>query len=471
MQITVESIIQPSALTLSPQTSLAKAVTKMSEARASCVLVVEDQQLVGIFTERDVVRLISSKTPLAMLTLAELMTRNVITLKSSEVIDIFSVSRMFNQHKIRHVPVLDDNNQVIGVATPESVRNHLKPEYLLRYIRVAEVMEKKIIHGLPDESIFSLTQKMARHRVSCVVINEDKSLVPIGIVTERDTVRFHSMGLDFDKVSAQAVMSKPLSTVHSQDSLWSVHQKMQDLKVRRLVATESNGKLAGIITQTQLLKLLDPSEMYHVMQQMQELIDHQTNELLQLNQDLQAANTKLMELATIDELTQLANRRHFNEYLDQEWQYLKYHAKPLSLIMCDVDHFKSFNDTYGHFAGDQCLKQIAQALQEGIRISTDLVARYGGEEFAIILPNTDAAGAEIVIKKIHVRLQELRIPHAGSMTAEFVTISMGAVTVIPDSDSSTDTLLQIADQLLYQSKQQGRNTYRLEVVGSAATAT
>ncbi|WP_271251597.1 diguanylate cyclase domain-containing protein [Pseudanabaena sp. Chao 1811] len=464
LQKTPDIPIQTNFLSLPPSTSVKTAIKMMAEAQASCAIVIEEQKLLGIFTERDVVRITTNSTFVDTLALSELMTKDVVTLKISEASDIFSLSRLFSKNRIRHLPVIDEQNQVVGVVTPHSVRNILKPEYLLRYVRVMEVMSKQVIHGLPSDSILIIAQQMAIHRVSCIVIVDPQTLYPIGILTERDVVKFHHMNLDFTQVSAQEVMSTPLSTMCPEDSLWSVHQRMQALNVRRLVIQQSTGELAGIVTQTQMLKILDPTEMYHVMVQMQEIIEQQTKELHQLNQRLKIVNGELEKLSTIDELTQIDNRRRFNEFLAHEWQRLSYLVKPLSLILCDVDYFKRYNDTYGHVAGDECLIKIAKAIRAATRQTSDLVARYGGEEFAVVLPNTDSDGAERVSKNILTQVQSLQIPHASSEIMSFVTMSMGTVTVIPNSSNSPEMSLQIADELLYQSKQQGRNTYNFRLI-------
>ncbi|GBO54912.1 two-component response regulator [Pseudanabaena sp. lw0831] len=458
--------IQTSFLALPPSTSIKKAIGMMAEVRASCAIIIENQKLLGIFTERDVVRITTNSSLIETLTLAELMTKEVITLKLSDTKDIFTLSRLFSRNRIRHLPVLDEQNQVVGVVTPHSIRNLLKPEYLLRYVRVMEVMSQQVIYGLPSDSILVVAQQMAIHRVSCIVIVDPQTLFPIGILTERDVVKFHHLNLDFTQVPAQDVMSTPLSTMCPHDSLWSVHQRMQDLNVRRLVIKQPTGELAGIVTQTQMLKMLDPTEMYHVMAQMQEIIDRQTNELQQLNQRLQLANGELEKLSTMDELTQIENRRRFNEFLAHEWKRLEYLGKPLSLIMCDIDHFKSYNDTYGHLAGDECLVKIAKSLREATRQTSDLVARYGGEEFVVVLSNTNSDGAERVAQNILTQIQTLQIPHASSEIMGFVTISLGVATVIPKQSSSPAMLLQVADELLYQSKRQGRNTYNCKLIAT-----
>lgn len=454
-------ISQESLLMLSPMTCVADAIMAMKEARTSFILATETQKLVGIFTERDVVRLLASQRNLEPLTLADLMTRTVLTLKTSEVCTLFEVTKLFKQHRIRHIPVLDDQEQILGVVTPHSVQKHMRPENLLRYIRVQEVMVQTVIQGLPTNSLLSLIQKMSHHRVSCIVICQADSSIPIGIITERDVIQFRALDLDLDKTLAETFMSTPLSTVHTEDALWSVHQKMRQLRVRRLVVVSAKGELAGIVTQTQMLKALDPLEMYQVMQQMQDIIDRQTKQLQELNAALQTTNQQLNQLAIVDELTQIPNRRGLKDYLKRIWPQLVEQTKPVTIILGDIDHFKHYNDIYGHPAGDCCITQVAQMLLRVTRNSTDFVARYGGEEFVIVLPDTPSVGANRVAKEIIHQCQQLKIPHRGSIQGH-VTLSLGVMTADLDTTILPEQLLQLADQLLYQAKHQGRNTYRLE---------
>ena len=172
---------------------------------------------------------------------------------------------------------------------------------------------------------------------------------------------------------------------------------------------------------------------------------------------LKVANQKLGLIGTLDGLTQVANRRYFDEYLDQEWRRMKRQKLPLSLIICDVDYFKLYNDKYGHQAGDDCLKQIAKTIDKVINRPGDLVARYGGEEFAIILPNTDAEGAMNVAEKIRLEIQNLKIINCKSPINQFVTISMGVSSMIPQPDKSSQELISIANQALSDAKNQQRN--------------
>ncbi|RUT10154.1 hypothetical protein DSM106972_006490 [Dulcicalothrix desertica PCC 7102] len=177
----------------------------------------------------------------------------------------------------------------------------------------------------------------------------------------------------------------------------------------------------------------------------------------ELYQQLQLANQKLQNLAMVDQLTQIANRRCFDSKLDYVWRHFLREQGCVSLLLCDIDYFKRYNDTYGHAAGDDCLRLVAQAFQQTVKRSTDLAARYGGEEFAVILPNTDSEGATQVAQEIHQAIQHLSIPHNASDVKPYVTLSIGITTLIPTSTMVPLNLIEAADQALYQAKAQGRN--------------
>ncbi len=174
-------------------------------------------------------------------------------------------------------------------------------------------------------------------------------------------------------------------------------------------------------------------------------------------QELLTANRELQHLALEDSLTRLANRRCFDEQLTDEWYRLAREQQPLSLILCDLDHFKRYNDAFGHPAGDRCLIRVAKALLKGPQRPADLVARYGGEEFAIILPNTNTQGAWRIAQKIHSNVSALKIAHAPGNTEAHVTVTMGLSTLVPHYESSAQVLVKAADIALYHAKQQGRN--------------
>ncbi|MDZ8259675.1 diguanylate cyclase domain-containing protein [Nostoc sp. ChiQUE01b] len=177
----------------------------------------------------------------------------------------------------------------------------------------------------------------------------------------------------------------------------------------------------------------------------------------ELYQQLQRANQQLENLVMVDELTQIANRRCFDNRLNSVWQYLLREQGFVSLLLCDIDYFKQYNDTYGHATGDDCLRFIAKAFKQSVKRSRDLVARYGGEEFVVILPDTDSDGAFCVAQEIHKALEQLNIPHAASAVKHHVTLSIGIATVIPTPNMVSLDLIEAADQALYQAKANGRN--------------
>ena len=171
---------------------------------------------------------------------------------------------------------------------------------------------------------------------------------------------------------------------------------------------------------------------------------------------LEEANQELQKLARLDSLTQIANRRSFDETLDLQWRILRREQLPLSLILCDIDYFKLYNDTYGHPAGDECLRQVALAMNRASKRPADLVARYGGEEFAVIMPNTSPDGAWHVAVEIQQEIQQLQMPHCGS-PSHYLTLSIGISSVIPNQTCYPETLIHSADEALYEAKEQGRN--------------
>lgn len=177
----------------------------------------------------------------------------------------------------------------------------------------------------------------------------------------------------------------------------------------------------------------------------------------QLYRQLEAANQELRRLANLDGLTQIANRRCFDDYLEREWRRMTRERQPIALILADIDYFKAYNDTYGHLAGDACLKQVVQAVREMVRRPADLLARYGGEEFAIVLPNTTLAGAVQVAELVRQRVDELAIEHNSSHCSTYVTLSYGVAGIVPTSELQPTDLIQQADEALYRAKAAGRN--------------
>ncbi len=180
---------------------------------------------------------------------------------------------------------------------------------------------------------------------------------------------------------------------------------------------------------------------------------------------LTRALSKLSVLSSTDGLTNIANRRHLDDRLKKECSGIRRPITPLSMILLDIDYFKIFNDTYGHLAGDDCLKKVSHILSLTVQRSLDLVARYGGEEFCCLLPLTDYENAMLIANQIRENILTEKIVHQGSDVSEFLTASFGVVTILPDGRITPDKLIEVADNNLYSAKAGGRNN----VIGKDCT--
>ncbi|HLO47357.1 MAG TPA: CBS domain-containing protein [Kamptonema sp.] len=301
------------------------------EVRASCVLVVKnipvlnavsssDSQkglpLVGILTEGDIVRLIATGkisrhtgVDLHKIPIAEVMSPVSITLTESTDQDVFTALSLFRQHRIRYLPIVDSDTRLVGVLTRERIRQVLQPSNILKLRRVTELMTMPIEAPL-DASLFSIAQLMSEHSSNCVVITQNKELKmekpkedrnsivyysfhqPLGIITEYDLVQAQFLELDFKKSPASAVMRNSQFSLKPSDSLWIAHKEMQQQQVQRLVVCGGRGELLGLISQTSLLQVLDPTEMYRAVKQLQQSVYQLQAEKLEL---LQSRNAKLEE--------------------------------------------------------------------------------------------------------------------------------------------------------------------------------
>ncbi|MET0322107.1 MAG: diguanylate cyclase [Duganella sp.] len=176
----------------------------------------------------------------------------------------------------------------------------------------------------------------------------------------------------------------------------------------------------------------------------------------------------LQRAAMVDPLTKIANRRHFDTFLEKEWQRAMRSGQPLSLVVLDVDHFKLYNDTLGHAAGDACLQQVAQAIASHALRSTDLAARYGGEEFVLLFAETPPEAAAAMAEAIRAHIETLQIPHPRSTTSPWLTVSIGVATILPHQLDNTESLFVAADRAMYVAKEGGRNQVRTTSTCSAA---
>lgn len=182
------------------------------------------------------------------------------------------------------------------------------------------------------------------------------------------------------------------------------------------------------------------------------------------NGRLKSLNQELILLSSTDALTQVANRRYFDERLEKEWRRIVREKGELAIVMIDVDHFKLYNDSLGHQQGDICLRKVALCIRDSLRRPADIVARYGGEEFILLLPNTTREGAVRVAEMVRENVINLDLPHPSSETLEMITVSIGIGFTQPEEDSLRRDIIAAADKALYQSKTSGRNKVSLKAL-------
>ncbi|WP_254449332.1 CBS domain-containing protein [Anabaena sp. UHCC 0253] len=386
----IESTILTSPLTLSADTPVIAAVRLMSQVRetchvtlalvqsdvnllnyseqASCILIIENEKLIGIFTERDIVRCTALGLNLDNTSLAEVMIQNPVTIKKSQLTNIFVALNLFRQYKIRHLTVVDDQNHIIGLITPTTVRQLLQAADLLKIRTIGEVMTAEVIQAPPTISVLELAQLMAKYSVSCIVITEsDSQRQPIGIVTERDIVQMQALELNIVELEAHTVMSAPLFYMRPQQSLWEAHQQMQQRHIRRLVVVDESNELLGIVTQTSILYSLDPVEMYETINFLQNKVCQLESEKVEI---LHKQNTEL-EIQVQERTTELRQQVNSGQLLATLSQKIRQSLNLEFILHTTVSEIQEYLQTERviiyQFETISSGKIIAESLLPGIK--------------------------------------------------------------------------------------------------------
>jgi diguanylate cyclase (GGDEF)-like protein len=277
-----------------------------------------------------------------------------------------------------------------------------------------------------------------------MVESERLTTQEVQLLTENERLRHENEALKRENQDLQIALST--TAQHGDVIELELHEANQKLKAEVVERQRAQATLQALIElisqQKQDLEVLVQTIMEHG-----DVLDTQWHQKLH----------EAILLATYDSLTQIANRRRFDDYLEQQWKQMARERSPLAILLCDIDHFKEYNDTYGHLAGDDCLKQVAQTLSSSLKRPSDLVARYGGEEFAVILPQTNLEGALKVAELMQMAIQQLQVPHTQSPVTSHITLSIGVASTTPLPQNPATTLLDMADNALYLAKQRGRN--------------
>ena len=291
---------------------------------------------------------------------------------------------------------------------------------------VKEYMTSPILSVDNDATLKEVADFMNSDKTSVVLVR-NKNHGYIGVVTDADfTHKVAVKEYSVNTTTIESIMSAPIKAVDGSISMADANGIIRQSGIRHLAVTE-NGEFIG------LLSAMNFFEYY------KDVEEHLSN------------------LAIHDGLTGIYNRRYFDETLAREWKRTMREKAPLSLIMLDIDYFKKYNDTYGHQAGDECLRQVATTISGALRRPADMAARYGGEEFVVVLPNLKLEDSAKFGETIRAKIEALKMEHKQSDANPFITVSLGIASVVPSSISSYEELVGAADKALYSAKNKGRN--------------
>ena len=291
---------------------------------------------------------------------------------------------------------------------------------------VKEYMTSPILSVDNDATLKEVADFMNSDKTSVVLVR-NKNHGYIGVVTDADfTHKVAVKEYSVNTTTIESIMSAPIKAVDASIFMADANGIMCQSGIRHLAVTE-NGEFIG------LLSAMNFFEYY------KDVEEHLSN------------------LAVHDGLTGIYNRRYFDETLAREWKRTMREKAPLSLIMLDIDYFKKYNDTYGHQAGDECLRQVATTISGALRRPADMAARYGGEEFVVVLPNLKLEDSAKFGETIRAKIEALKMEHKQSDANPFITVSLGIASVVPSSISSYEELVGAADKALYSAKNKGRN--------------
>lgn len=343
-------------------------------------------------------------------------------------------------NNVEYICVVNNDNSLFGLITHTDITSNIDPDTLMDNYRLQDYLKlgRRMKKVEKDEKISNLINDMVKSTYDNVVIVEDD--IPLGIFTIRDAMRLIKGSIDLDE-EVELHMSSPLESINKNSTIREAISFIKEKHFKRVVVVDDDGKLFGILSQKELITI-SYSKWTILMK------EHQ-NELNEINEILKNKNKEYEYMASTDALTGLYNRHKFTELYHSTYKAMVQQDSYLSLILLDIDDFKSVNDLYGHTIGDKTLIQISHVLLKTLR-NIDIVSRWGGEEFLIFIPAANLKNTIAIAQKIRVAIEELEIDVVGKVTA-----SLGVSQVI--DGESMEKSIDRADKALYLAKSSGKN--------------
>ena len=402
-------------------------------------VIVKDSDEYKILTVLDVLKIkkdaIDLNLPLSSLKLINLPT----VLSSQNILDTLE----YLNNSVEYICVLNGDNTLYGLLTHTDITTHIDPHTLMDNYRLVDFLKigRRMKLVSKDTIISDLIKDMLNGSLDNAIAVED--MKPIGILTTKDLMLLIKQNIDLN-VKISKYMTSPVDAINKNASIKEALEFIQKKRYKRVVVVDNDGILSGIISQKELISLTY-SKWATLMKEYQD-------ELHEINSMLENKNKEYETMASTDNLTGLYNRYKFSELYLSSYRSMVQRHNNMSLILVDIDKFKSVNDTYGHNTGDKVLVQVAHVLLKTLR-NVDIVARWGGEEFVVLLPTADLTNALKIAEELRQQVASVELDVAGN-----ITISLG-ISLVEEGDEMDDVINR-ADKALYLAKKSGRNCVR-----------
>jgi len=435
----IKDIATTNVVTVSLDTTLTEALNLMYQHNHRNVIVV-DNILFYILTASDLLQLklkgCDFSQQLSDIDLEKIPTIN----KSENILDTIS----FFEDSLEYICATNNDGSLFGILTHTDIISHIDPETLMENYRLADLMNmnKHIQKGSKDTPTTDILNNMADNHYDCVIITEDKQ--PVGIITTKDVMELMKKSFDLS-LPILNYMATPVETITENSSIKEAIAFMKEKHFKRIVVVNENNHLTGLILQKELISL--SYSKWSI------LMREYSTELSEINNLLEKKNKKYEKMASTDQLTGLYNRYKFTELFVSEYQTMTQRDNDMSLIMIDIDYFKSINDKYGHNVGDRVLIQTSNLLLRHLR-NVDIIGRWGGEEFVVLVPT---ASIDNTIKLANSIREDLSKHDMGDNLK--ITASFG-ITKVKKGDQLEDAIKR-ADDALYEAKNSGRNCVKI----------